>query len=1001
MCWKQILLVLILLPFLFPLNSLADDFKRSEETITPSPGWNIEQGIELPIGKTQWEIENEHLFPIIYPTDDPPPQPSINPAEWERMTGVLIRYPLGLPYNLIAEMSEDVTVVTIVSSETQVQQVLVSYENNGVNTANCEWLIAPSNSIWTRDYGPWFIFTGEDVQGISNHIYNRPSRPYDNMIPVRFGEAYNIPVYDLPLVHTGGNYMSDGMGISMSTDLVYDENPSMTQAQVDEYMNQWLGVEDYDVVDDILPFGIHHIDCWAKLLDPSRILAKRLDPPNSVLEENVEYWENKISSYGRPYEVLRIDCASNTPYTNALILNDKVLVPLFGNPLDQQAMDTWEAAMPGYEILGFTGSWVSDDAIHCRAMGITDRYMLRIVHIPLFDRENNGEDYPVTANVHPYSNEPLLPGMPQIFYSVDGNPWQTVEMSSLGDDEYLGYIPAQPDYSSIEYYIHAEDASGRRENHPFIGPGNPHRFIVAPDTIPPQIAFEPLTSTYSEIGPYILEAELYDINGISEANIYWSIDGAIYTPVPMINVNGNIWNGGIPGQPSGTMVYYYVEAVDNSVAGNVSQSDVYNFVVKQVFYSYDVESGTQNWTHSSPGGQWTDEWHISTEDSHSPSHAWKCGSNSGTNYGNNLDARLISPEIELMPQAELFFWHRMDAEISGSYPDSCYDGGIVEIMLEGASEWQQIFPVNGYNQYTRASSNSPFPNTACYSGHIEWTEEVFDLSSFSGVVQIRYRFGSDGSVGDEGWFIDDVIFAGLEDTITVPLEVTITPENPPIIIPGMGGTFEYSLDIANTGPAVVNFDGWISAILPTGGEYLVLLREGLSLPPAGSLSRDMIQNVPATAPAGTYDYTLFTGEYPTIIYASDGFQFEKAPWDGSVSAVDNWGIFGWDEQMALDALPMEYKLNQNYPNPFNASTTINYQLPQPSQVKLVIYNMMGQKVATLVNGSKTAGYHNVVWQGISDAGIPVASGIYLYRMEAISLTGNGSMRDFGKMLLLK
>ncbi|MBL7192237.1 agmatine deiminase family protein [bacterium] len=982
----------VLLGLLLIISITTADTNPDTTFYPISPGWNIEQGIELPIGKTQWEIENEHLFPITISTDDPPPQPSVNPAEWERMTGVLIRYPLGISYSIIAEMSEDAQIVTIVSSQSQAQQVESQYAANGVNTANCEWLIAPSNSMWTRDYGPWFIFTGDDVQGISNHTYNRPTRPYDNMIPVRFGEAYNIPVYDLPLIHTGGNYMSDGMGISISTDLVYDENPSLTQAQVDDYMHTWLGVEDYDVVDDILSGGIHHVDCWAKLLDPGRLIVKRLDPPNAILEANVEYWQNKISSYGRPYEVIRIDCASSTPYTNALILNNKVLVPLFNHSLDQRAMQTWTDAMPGYEILGYTGSWVSDDAIHCRVMGITDRYMLRIVHIPLFDQENNGEDYYVEADIHAYSDQPLTTGMPAIYYSVDSGPFDTTPMTAQGGDIYAGYIPAQPDYTVIDYYIHGEDEFGRSENHPFIGPGNPHRFIIAPDTTAPEITFTPLTSTYDETGPYVLEAEIFDNNGVASASVYYSIEGSFYTPSAMTNTAGNIWSGEIPGMPAGATVYYYVEAMDNSANSNVSQSAVFSFLVKEAFYVYDVENGAQNWQHISGGGQWQDQWHISVEDYHTSTHSWKCGDSGGGNYASNMDGYLISPPVELMNQTELFFWHRIEAEISGSYPDSCYDGGIMELMADSAAGWQQILPAGGYNSTTRTTSSGPFPGIQCYSGVIDWRQEVFDLSGYSGIVQIRFRFGSDGSVNQEGWYVDDIVFAGVEDTLQVPLEVTLTPENPPIVIPAQGGSFNYNLNIANTGLTQQTFDGWIEAVLPSGTVYgPIILRQNLTLPAGGSITRQLTQAVPGGAPAGEYTYRLAAGINPTIIYDFDEFTFEKSGADNSGFGLEKWILSGWDEHLkALSAIPAEYYLTQNYPNPFNASTEFRFGLPVDSDMKIKVYNIMGQEAAVLQDGFMPAGNHLITF----NAG-ELSSGIYVLSMEA------DNFRQVRKMMLIK
>ena len=82
-------------------------------------------------------------------------------------------------------------------------------------------------------------------------------------------------------------------------------------------------------------------------------------------------------------------------------------------------------------------------------------------------------------------------------------------------------------------------------------------------------------------------------------------------------------------------------------------------------------------------------------------------------------------------------------------------------------------------------------------------------------------------------------------------------------------------------------------------------------------------------------------------------------------------------------IPTRFELFQNFPNPFNPSTTIRYGLPAAERVSLVIYNVLGEKVATLAAGTQQeAGYHAEVWDGRSDAGTQVASGVYFARMRA-------------------
>jgi hypothetical protein len=94
-------------------------------------------------------------------------------------------------------------------------------------------------------------------------------------------------------------------------------------------------------------------------------------------------------------------------------------------------------------------------------------------------------------------------------------------------------------------------------------------------------------------------------------------------------------------------------------------------------------------------------------------------------------------------------------------------------------------------------------------------------------------------------------------------------------------------------------------------------------------------------------------------------------------------------------LPGEISLNQNYPNPFNPSTDIMYTLPETREVSLMIYNVLGQTVRTLVSGSQEAGYHRVTWNGCDNSGRQVPSGTYFYTLKA------GDFSQSMKMVMLK
>ena len=98
---------------------------------------------------------------------------------------------------------------------------------------------------------------------------------------------------------------------------------------------------------------------------------------------------------------------------------------------------------------------------------------------------------------------------------------------------------------------------------------------------------------------------------------------------------------------------------------------------------------------------------------------------------------------------------------------------------------------------------------------------------------------------------------------------------------------------------------------------------------------------------------------------------------------------------AGELLPAAYALHQNYPNPFNPVTTIKYDLPENSQVRIAIYDMLGRKVRTLVSGFENAGFKAVQWQGKNDFGRSVGAGVYIYQIQA------GDFLQTRKMILLK
>ena len=102
----------------------------------------------------------------------------------------------------------------------------------------------------------------------------------------------------------------------------------------------------------------------------------------------------------------------------------------------------------------------------------------------------------------------------------------------------------------------------------------------------------------------------------------------------------------------------------------------------------------------------------------------------------------------------------------------------------------------------------------------------------------------------------------------------------------------------------------------------------------------------------------------------------------AATTTDESGWFALSPESAASSLPPRFHLGQNYPNPFNPSTIIPYKLPVSTRVRLDVFNLLGQRVVTLVNGELPAGSHTARWNGTDASGRAVGAGVYLYRLQA-------------------
>ena len=431
-----------------------------------------------------------------------PPSGTVRfPAEFEPMQAVTIRYPLGIPTSLVKQLSERTKVYVIVN-QSQQNSARNTFQNAGCNMSNITYFNMSTDSYWVRDYGPWYIFNDLEPAIVDN-VYNRP-RQNDNMVPIYMGQQLGLTVYGMNLTHTGGNMMEDGRGVGVSDNLILEENNN-NETNVRNKMRSYLGIDPYHITIDPQGDYIAHVDCWGKLLAPDKILIAQLPASNSHYadyEEVAEFFANTNCCWGYPYKVYRVyEPGGNTlaPYTNSLIVNKTVFVPLGSNSThNNNALAVYQNALPGYEIIGVTNNsystgWQNTDALHCRTRGVMDFDMLFVDHRNVvFGEQPMQDSIAITSKFIAYSGQALKQDSLLVYYSIDGGDYQTAKMSATGNqNEYVGYIKGFNYSSTVDYYVFGADQSGHRYMQPVFGAVEPHHFVIeeGPATVDQTITF--------------------------------------------------------------------------------------------------------------------------------------------------------------------------------------------------------------------------------------------------------------------------------------------------------------------------------------------------------------------------------------------------------------------------------------------------------------------------------------------------------------------------------
>jgi len=311
------------------------------------------------------------------------------PAQWERSERILISWGRFYPdlWPMHAQMVEAVSQVAVVElllpTEMWARAVAVYLDWRGIaKMDNVHFLILRTDDIWIRDYGPIIGIDDSGRRVALNPIYDvLPMYPQadDDGMNSRWAAHHQIPVQSIDLHTEGGNLWSDGQGTLIMSSQIFYSNPYFNRDSLEQYLHRFIKFEKLIITPRLTLEETGHVDLLVKLASEDLIFVSRAESPSTieVMRKAKRLFQRETNASGQAYRVVELPTPGlylnwfvytiRRAYTNALTVNGRVLVPVFGIPQDEVALRIYEDHMPGYEIVpihsavGINGG----GAVHC------------------------------------------------------------------------------------------------------------------------------------------------------------------------------------------------------------------------------------------------------------------------------------------------------------------------------------------------------------------------------------------------------------------------------------------------------------------------------------------------------------------------------------------------------------------------------------------------------------------------------------------------------------
>lgn len=401
-------------------------------------------------------------------------------GEWEEADAVLT---LWNNTSLLKALSENGNVKILADSNYDKQSWMSRIKSSNLDESRFSFYIVETDSIWIRDYGPWWIVDGQGQFGIVDTVYNRP-RPSDDIVPDFIGKELGVPVYKPGLVHTGGNYYSDGLGNGYSSTLPFKENSKFTLDAIVNKMLEFLGIEKYTTSPLGEQITIEHLDTFGKLVTPDTWVFSEFDKKSKFYndaENMVALIKKSLSPYGTPYKIHRLKMVSlrddlrndqrdggYRAYLNSFISNGVLYFAAYGDEDDDVVKQIYQKALPGYKIIGVSAQGTEwGDSVHCRTRNLIKKdtvFIFPKITVPATESDS----LTVSADIIPSPNEQITSA--EVVFVVNGIETERLPMTNDVGHKFKLVKSHFPKNTKVEYFISAKDSSGKTRTHPMIAP---------------------------------------------------------------------------------------------------------------------------------------------------------------------------------------------------------------------------------------------------------------------------------------------------------------------------------------------------------------------------------------------------------------------------------------------------------------------------------------------------------------------------------------------------